>query len=246
MNYKQQMIQGLIDELSKIDVSKIDLIRSPKSEDLNRLLQKVSLLLKAHNMEYELNIWEESLKIMPSASPFDDNWLISRFKIPSDQKDFANEILSAFLNNLNSEDKPSDHLFPMEIVQDTRDYVFRIAKQVNICYTNGCYDACAVMLRRLIETLIIECYEKQGIEKNIKDSNNQYLNLDAMITKFTDEPKFNLSRNTINNLPKLKKIGDNSAHNRHFTASRNDIDKLAQEIRVILPELVNISGLKKK
>ena len=175
MNYKQQMIQGLIDELQKIDVSKIDLIRSPKSEDLNRLLQKVSLLLKAHNMEYELNICEESLKIMPSASPFDDNWLISRFKIPSDQKDFANKILSAFLNNLNSEDKPSDHLFPMEIVQD---------------------NACAVMLRRLLETLIIECYEKQGIEKNIKDSNNQYLNLDAIITSFTNEPKFNLSRDT--------------------------------------------------
>ncbi|MEI6444934.1 MAG: hypothetical protein WCO29_17830 [Nostocales cyanobacterium ELA583] len=45
---------------------------------------------------------------------------------------------------------------------------------------------------------------------------------------------------------KLKEIGDKSAHNRYFTASRNDIDKLAQDIRVIIPELVEKSGIRKK
>jgi hypothetical protein len=66
-----------------------------------------------------------------------------------------------------------------------------------------------------------------------------------MMKTFTGESKFNLSRNIIRNLPKLKQIGDYSAHHRHFIANRDDIDKLAQEIRVIIPELVNISSLKK-
>ncbi len=239
MNYKQEIIKDLIEQLSNIEKESY----RTTLQHFKAWLKQGSLILKAANMEDQYNIWEESLKANWT-SPFDN--VLMPMTIPTAQKNSAKTILLAFLNNLNCEDKPSHLLFPMEIVQDTRDYVSRIAKQVNICYTNGCYDACAVMLRRLIETLIIECYEKEGIQQNIKDSNNQYLNLDAIITSFTNEPKFNLSRDTKNNLRKLKEIGDKSAHNRYFTASQNDVDKLAQDIRVIIPELVEKSGVRNK
>jgi len=52
---------------------------------------------------------------------------------------------------------------PMTLVRGTRGYIERIANQVNGAYENGWYDACAVMIRRLLETLIIEAFEKHNI-----------------------------------------------------------------------------------
>jgi hypothetical protein len=50
-------------------------------------------------------------------------------------------------------------LLDMDIVRDTRDYVENIAVQVNGCYEKGWYDACAVMVRRLIEILIVDSFK---------------------------------------------------------------------------------------
>lgn len=57
----------------------------------------------------------------------------------------------------------------MSLVRGTRGYIERIANQVNGAYENGWYDAAAVMLRRLIETLIIEVFEKHAISDRIKN-----------------------------------------------------------------------------
>jgi hypothetical protein len=55
----------------------------------------------------------------------------------------------------------------------------------------------------------------------------------------TNETKWNLSRNTINGLPKLKKLGDASAHNRRFLAQKSDIDKL-DDLRMIIEEIIHL------
>jgi hypothetical protein len=51
--------------------------------------------------------------------------------------------------------------------QDQRPYK-HITNQVNGAYEKGSYDACTVMIRRLLETLIIEAFEHHGIAANIK------------------------------------------------------------------------------
>ena len=43
------------------------------------------------------------------------------------------------------------------LVRDTQGYIEKVTHQINGAYTNGWYDTSAVMIRRLIETLIIEC-----------------------------------------------------------------------------------------
>ena len=134
----------------------------------------------------------------------------------------------------------SGELFSMEIMQDTRNYVQRIALQANGCYERGWYDACAVMVRRLIETLIIECFENYSLELKIQTADGNYVALSDLIRRFLSEPTWNLSRTTKSNLPKLKEIGDLSAHSRRFIANRNDIEKFAQDIQVILQELVYV------
>ncbi|MPM54881.1 hypothetical protein SDC9_101664 [bioreactor metagenome] len=126
----------------------------------------------------------------------------------------------------------------------TRTYLETIAHQANGCYESGWYDACSVMLRRFIETLIIEAFEAYKIDNKIKNSNGDFFYLSDLISSTLAEKTWNLSRNTRRSLPKLKDLGDKSAHSRRFIALRNDLDKLIPDIRVVTQELVLLAKLK--
>jgi hypothetical protein len=139
---------------------------------------------------------------------------------------------------------PGQSVVPVAIIKGTRGYIERIAHQVNGCYESGWYDACAVMVRRLLETLIIETFEFHKIAYKIKDGNGDFFFLSDLIRCTLTEPTWNLTRNTKSALPKLKDIGDKSAHSRRYHAVRNDLDKLLKEIRVVVQELIYLSGLK--
>lgn len=135
-------------------------------------------------------------------------------------------------------------IVPFVLVRGTRGYLERITHQINGTYSNGWYDSCAVMIRRLIETLIIESFENNNIAQAIKNQSGDFFYLSDLISKTLSEPSWNLSRNARQALPKLKDIGDKSAHSRRFNAVRNDIDKINSEIRVVVQELVYLAGLK--
>lgn len=129
------------------------------------------------------------------------------------------------------------------LVKGTRSYIEKVANQINGCYENGWFDACAVMIRRLLETLIIETFEHRNIESKIK-KNGDYMFLRDMINVTLAETSLNLGRNTKTALPKLKDIGDKSAHSRRFIAIRQDIDDIKAELRVVIQELLIVAGLK--
>jgi hypothetical protein len=133
----------------------------------------------------------------------------------------------------------------MSMVRDTRGYVTKIANQINGAYEHGWYDACAVMIRRLIETLIIECFEHHKIAETIKTPSGDFMYLRDLIDKAIKETAFNLGRNTKTALPKLKDIGDKSAHSRYYVALRGDIQPLLLDIRNVVQELLFVSTLKK-
>jgi len=133
------------------------------------------------------------------------------------------------------------------LVTNTRTYIEKISNQINGCYENGWYDACSVMIRRLLETLIIEVFEYHNLQNKIKKGgvhSGDYLYLRDLITITLNETAWTLSRNAKSSLPKLKDIGDKSAHSRRFNAVRNDIDELKPDIRIIIQELLSISRLK--
>lgn len=52
----------------------------------------------------------------------------------------------------------SKHLLPSEWVAGTRKYLEQMVYQINAAYEYGMYDASAVLMRRLMESLIIEIY----------------------------------------------------------------------------------------
>jgi hypothetical protein len=138
----------------------------------------------------------------------------------------------------------SEMILPMSIVRQTRGYIEIVAKQVNGTYENGWYDACAVMMRRLLEMLIIESFEHHNIAQKIKNGGGDFLYLNNLISKMLQEPKWNLGRTTKRALPKLKDLGNQSAHSRRFNATREDIDKVAADFRTVAQELVYLAGLK--
>lgn len=138
----------------------------------------------------------------------------------------------------------SEQVLALSIVKGSRGYIERIVDQINGSYEHGWFDACAVMIRRLIETLIIESYEKHGIANKIKNSNGEFLYLRDLITLTLNEPSWNLGRKTKQALPKLKEIGDQSAHSRRYIAHRSDIDNIIQDLRIVVQELIFLASLK--
>ena len=114
---------------------------------------------------------------------------------------------------------------------------------MNGCYASGWRDACAVMMRRLLEIVIIEAFEAKGIAAKIKGADDYYFHLSKLIDLALAEPKFSLSRNTKMALPKLRDAGHLSAHGRYFLAAPEDIVKLQKECRLVLEEFLHHAGL---
>lgn len=51
-----------------------------------------------------------------------------------------------------------------------RKYLDQLIYQINHSYANNCYDAAAVLMRRLFEVLLVLSYQNYGIDDQIKDS----------------------------------------------------------------------------
>jgi hypothetical protein len=139
----------------------------------------------------------------------------------------------------------NEFILPHAMVRGTRGYIERVVNQINGCYEKGWFDGCTVMMRRLVETLIIECFEHNKIDDRIKNASGDFLYLGDLIEKTLQESAWNLGRNTKQGLPRLKNIGDQSAHSRRYNAHREDVDKISGDFRVVCEELLYIAGLKR-
>lgn len=137
-----------------------------------------------------------------------------------------------------------DAIFPLPLLTKTgRGYLVHIARQMNGSFAQGWYDACAVMMRRLVEASIIEAYEARGIQAKIKNASNDYFQLTELVKHALAEPTFSPSRNTKTLLPQLRDVGHMSAHGRYFTAQRSDVEKVRQGCRVVVEEFLHIAKL---
>src|SRR5262249_51223969 len=137
----------------------------------------------------------------------------------------------------------TEHVLPFELVKDTRGYLEQIVNQANGCYEKGWYDACSVMVRKLVEVLLIAVYEaKSDAEAGKKDGN--FLMLSGLIDDILTRAAWNLGRETKAALPLLKSLGDRSAHNRHYMARKADVDKVLPGLRVAVEELLHQAGLR--
>lgn len=135
-------------------------------------------------------------------------------------------------------------LFPLTILaQAKRGYLMSVGNQMNGCFAQGWHDACAVMMRRLLEITIIEAFEHNGIAAKIQDAKGDYLHLSDLISRALGEPTLRLSRNTKKYLPQLRDVGHLSAHGRTYHARREDIERVQFGCRVVIEEFLQRAEL---
>lgn len=172
-------------------------------------------------------------------------------KAPKDYLDIAKKVKEIIDKELlpPEEIAPSDTypILPYTLFESTRGYLKKINYQINRCYRNACYDACAVMIRRLVEVLIIEVFKHQGITQKIQNPDGDFLYLEDLINKILAETNLGLRRNTKKALRKkeFKTIGDQSAHGWNYNAHRTYIDDIKTELREVSENLLYLANLKK-
>lgn len=125
---------------------------------------------------------------------------------------------------------------PNEIISDRHGVLQKVLWEANRCYDAACYNACAAMIRRLVESLVIEAFERQGLTDKIKQGGG-YIEFGALIGKAAAEPVLRLTRNTKRVLPDLKFFGDLGAHNRMALVRKDDLDRLHNALRAGIEEL---------
>jgi len=142
---------------------------------------------------------------------------------------------------------PMDHAagyLPEAVWIGTRTYIECVCKQLNGCFRAAYYDAALVMLRRLLETLVIEAYEHLTSEPEIRDGSNNYYMFGKLVDRATGNPGLNIGRNTKKALEAVKALGDKSAHDRRFTACAADLTKIQHDVRGGVQDLISIASLK--
>lgn len=124
-----------------------------------------------------------------------------------------------------------------------KDRIFRdIAIEVNICYRNGASNACSVLLRRLVESLIIKIHQNKGtLAIATNPANGRFYKLDKLIDDVRNNNIFVLTQPTLDTLPELKRLGDWGAHNRNVFVNRTDLDNIKTSARLCFEELLRLT-----
>lgn len=120
-----------------------------------------------------------------------------------------------------------------------------LCKQINASYENNLFDCTAVMMRRLLESLLVLSYQKAGIEVEITDkSGTHHVSLDKMIKNAEQNTTLALSSNTRKDMMLFKDLGNYSAHKIWYNCTQGDIKPHILKYRVIIEELMYKAGLK--
>ncbi len=138
----------------------------------------------------------------------------------------------------------SKNLIPPEWVAGTRQYLEQMVYQINAAYEYGMYDASAVLLRRMMESLIIEIYIHEKRHHDIQVG-GVFLMLDKLISHITTDKGISLSRNTPKTMREIKQLGDIAAHDRTYITPQVDIDDLKARYRRLIQELLPKAGITK-
>jgi hypothetical protein len=135
---------------------------------------------------------------------------------------------------------------PEAVWRNTPRHIEEICRQLNGCYKHAYLDGAAVLIRRLMETLVIEVYEVLGREKEIQNSGGNYFMFGDLVERAISATGINLGRETKNALKMIKQLGDRSAHNRRFLAGPDDLAKLQSGVRTAAQDMILKSGIQRQ
>jgi len=157
------------------------------------------------------------------------------------------ELSSQYVDfNIDSEEIiVNDEILPNQLLNGTRGYIEKIAKQINGSFENNFNDGCAVLMRRLLEILLIMTYQHHRKQGEIQDNQNGYKNLSYIINYTKSNNQFHLSKTAIDCLDIFRILGNFSAHSIEYNCLKKEIKDVSQDFRVTIEELLYKSGIKK-
>jgi hypothetical protein len=183
---------------------------------------------------------------------------IRKTKLASDSKSGfslkpgSRKIIRDWLPDLDGIQPTIDHAssyLPEPIWKHTRGYIEEVCRELNGCFHHAYYNAAAVMLRRLLETLIIEAYEHLDRETEIQDGGSNYLMLTDLAERVCGEKGhkgIHLGRDSKRALKDARSVGNWSAHARRFLAHAGDLTGFQAGMRLLVQELIQIADLVRK
>lgn len=167
-----------------------------------------------------------------------NNWIFNLKEIQQLQKKYDIQLEDRNEVESNSE------LLDEEKFSGKRGYLDRLICQANNCYKNHCYDACAVILRRIFEITLILAYRNHNIEEEIQDNNGQTQMLEKIVNNAIKNTTLKLSTRNLNKeYTDIRNIGNYAAHKIEYNTSFKDIDDIKTIYRVRLEELYHKAGL---
>jgi hypothetical protein len=117
-------------------------------------------------------------------------------------------------------------------------YLRDITIEINTAFRNGAYNACSVMLRRLLETLIIKAHTRNGTTEMATNRDGEFYHLGKLIDDVTANQIFGLTRSAYEAMPDLKRLGDWGAHNPSVLVRHTDLEPLKAKARLCFEELL--------
>jgi len=135
-------------------------------------------------------------------------------------------------------------ILPPDMVARTRAYLEQLVHQINGAYEYGFFDACAVMCRRLMESLIIEVYIGLGRHHEIQQD-GVFFSLEKLLAKVKADRTLALSRGAPRAMDEIKQLGDTGAHDRTYITTQTDIDDVKTRYRKLISELLELSKIRK-
>lgn len=136
-----------------------------------------------------------------------------------------------------------DSFLPAEVFDGESEYITRLIPQINGCWERGYYEACSVLLRRLVETLVIELYHRRGWLDDLKDPDTgEFVTLKNMINKVCGDQRIGLDGKSHQTLKKLKEIGDIAAHDFRIAIRKSDLERVRSDVRFSCERLIFKAG----
>ena len=132
------------------------------------------------------------------------------------------------------------------LYENTRGFISKLAIQINISYDQKIADACAVLMRRMIEILLILSYRAQSRENEIKEpGSDQFKNLTSIVNYTISNKVLNIQKDTAEVLHDFRELGNFSAHGIQYNCRIEEISKIKRSYRFAVEDLLYTAQIKK-
>lgn len=138
----------------------------------------------------------------------------------------------------------SEAILPKDLVIGTRSYIEQLAHQINGTYDYRFFDACAVLCRRLMESLIIDIYLHLGRQAEIQQDGH-FIPLERLLAHIKGNRALALSRGTPKTMEEIKQLGDTAAHDRTYITTQQDIDDVKLRYRKMIADLLALARIRR-